>query len=199
MDGEPGVKIRSALLSVVLTLAASGLLVTPGRAQDPPVIPLDGDGNPLRTQFNADMGKVRVLALLSPTCGDCLRGARDLQRDVMDQTQATGLAMYIVWVPLEGARERHARRATRLVPDRRARHFWDGEDRLTQEFGRTLDIDTDAWDVFLVYGPDATWEEGDLPPAPDYWQHELFRLRKTAPRFDSAVLLSEVRARLPGR
>jgi hypothetical protein len=51
-----------------------------------------------------------------------------------------------------------------LLVDRRASHYWDGERKLGREVGRIVGQDgSTAWDVFLVYGPDASW--GDPPDA----------------------------------
>lgn len=30
---------------------------------------------------------------------------------------------------------------------------------------------TPAWDVYMVFGPEARW--ADTPPAPTYWMHQL--------------------------
>ena len=51
-----------------------------------------------------------------------------------------------------------------LLVDRRATHYWDGEKKLGRDVGRIIGQDgSTAWDIFLVYGPDATW--GDPPDA----------------------------------
>jgi hypothetical protein len=52
-----------------------------------------------------------------------------------------------------------------LLVDARAKHYWDGDRELGQEVARILggDDGSPAWDVFLVYGPDAAW--GDRPDA----------------------------------
>ncbi len=49
--------------------------------------------------------------------------------------------------------------------DTRAKHFWDGDRELGREVARILagGDRSPAWDIFLVYGPDATW--GDRPDA----------------------------------
>jgi len=39
-------------------------------------------------------------------------------------------------------------------------------------FTRTLELGEDAWDVYLLYGPEARWV-GDVPPKPVYWMHQL--------------------------
>ena len=52
-----------------------------------------------------------------------------------------------------------------LLVDARAKHYWDGDRELGLEVARILGSGdgSAAWDVFLVYGPDATW--GDRPAA----------------------------------
>ena len=39
-------------------------------------------------------------------------------------------------------------------------------------YRETLSLPEDAWDVFLLYGPDARWDDA-RPPAPEYWAHQL--------------------------
>jgi hypothetical protein len=50
-----------------------------------------------------------------------------------------------------------------LLVDKRARHYWDEKARLGRDIAKLLgNADgTPAWDIFLVYGPDAVW--GDRP------------------------------------
>ena len=51
-----------------------------------------------------------------------------------------------------------------LLVDRRATHYWDGGRKLGRDVGRIIGQDgSAAWDIFLVYGPDAKW--GDPPDA----------------------------------
>jgi hypothetical protein len=52
-----------------------------------------------------------------------------------------------------------------LLVDARAKHYWDGNRELGREVARILGGGerSPAWDVFLVYGPDAAW--GDRPTA----------------------------------
>jgi hypothetical protein len=52
-----------------------------------------------------------------------------------------------------------------LLVDDRARHFWDGWRKLGYAVGRMLGRSPTelAWDIFLVYGPEAKW--GDKPDA----------------------------------
>jgi hypothetical protein len=52
-----------------------------------------------------------------------------------------------------------------LLVDARAKHYWDGDRKLGREVAQILGSDarSPAWDIFLVYGPDAVW--GDRPDA----------------------------------
>jgi hypothetical protein len=52
-----------------------------------------------------------------------------------------------------------------LLVDDRARHYWDGERSLGRAVARELGYGggAAAWDILLVYGPDARW--GDAPIA----------------------------------
>lgn len=52
-----------------------------------------------------------------------------------------------------------------LLVDRRAMHYWDGHRILGRAVARKLGRGDGAaaWDIFLVYGPDAKW--ADTPVA----------------------------------
>lgn len=49
-----------------------------------------------------------------------------------------------------------------------------------------------AWDVWLIYGPDAVWE-GTSPPQPELLMHQLYLLRDSGlPRLDSEQFATKV-------
>jgi len=77
-------------------------------------------------------------------------------------------------VPKRGATEGDVARATATVADARARHFWDGSGFSLHAFRSALGLPffVDAWDVYLIYGPDVRWD-ATAPPAPDFWMHQL--------------------------
>ncbi len=62
--------------------------------------------------------------------------------------------------------------ATRVVPDARALHYWDGIGVTMQQWREVLGINEDAWDVYLLYDRSAKWT-GNLPPMPRFWMHQL--------------------------
>jgi len=75
-------------------------------------------------------------------------------------------------VPKLGAHETDVPVATRFVSDARARHYWDSAGVLVKGYDAVLGLGEDAWDVYLLYGPEVKWD-GPTPPRPDFWMHQL--------------------------
>ncbi|MEP6697724.1 MAG: hypothetical protein ABJA34_12740 [Pseudonocardiales bacterium] len=145
----------------------------------------------LRDAFNADVDKVRIVALVSPNCGTCLRGAQIMQRDVFSHVPDRRLAGYLVWVPIKGATKNEVPQATRTVPDPRAQHYWDRTRDLVNAYSPVLGLDGPAWDVYLIYRTGVRWE-GSTPPKPDYWMQQLGA--RTAPALNGDRFARQVRA-----
>lgn len=80
---------------------------------------------------------------------------------------------YSVWVPiLDSDEEKTVGRATARLADSRVSHYWDGKGELVKSYARVLALgDRPAWDVYLLFGPEAEWKTD--PPAPDSWMHQL--------------------------
>jgi hypothetical protein len=125
----------------------------------------------VKAAFNADAGKVRVLMVVSPTCGACLEGAAEVSGQVAQINQGRAVPLYVLWVPRRGGREKDVPAATRVIADTSAHEFWDGNDLLGIEYKQVLGWRGNAWDVYMLYGPKAQWN-GDLPPAPDFFMHQ---------------------------
>jgi hypothetical protein len=50
------------------------------------------------------------------------------------------------------------------MPDLRVIHFWDGEHIISQWFASQVDgYRGVSWDMYYLYGPDATWETVPAP------------------------------------
>lgn len=112
----------------------------------------------------------------------------------MEAIEDEDLAVLCVWLPmLRGDDEAASRRASRLLPDPRVRHFWTGDQELGKAFQRALDIPRVAWDIYFVYPPAARWE-GD-PPVPDSFMHQLRGLPEET-MLDGSRLADSVRALL---
>jgi len=71
-----------------------------------------------------------------------------------------------------GGRAKDVAEATGTFPDPRARHFWDEAGWTIRAFRPVLAIPVPAWDLYLIYGPDARWN-GAVPPTPTFWMHQL--------------------------
>ena len=82
---------------------------------------------------------------------------------------------------------------TNRVTDRRARHYWDANTRLSGEFKRTLAgqkvevtgkrslVDGEiVWDVIAIFPPGARW--GDTVPAPSFLGGPVVTVRDAALR-----------------
>ena len=96
------------------------------------------------------------------------------------------LRAFVVWVPVIGGKESDVPAATATVGDPRARHFWDQGGATVQAFRETLGFREPAWDIYLIYGPEARWD-GPAPPAPAFWMHQLTN-RSGGPRVDGPLL-----------
>jgi hypothetical protein len=100
-----------------------------------------------------------------------------------------------------GGEEKDVPFATRLVPDARASHYWDGGGVTIRGYERVLELPEPAWDIYLVYGPAIRWD-GDLPPKPDFWMHQLGSPdapRVSGPFLDPEAFAAQVNVLLDGR
>ena len=126
----------------------------------------------VRKEFNASSQKVRVVALLSPTCPDCQSG-HGVVRRVLKKFPSPKLKAILVWEPMrDGDDATSATQQAETVQDIRIAQGWDGGQNLGKLFGQTLDLHQIAWDVYLVYKPGIKWE-GPHPPRPTFWMHQL--------------------------
>ncbi len=82
------------------------------------------------------------------------------------------IAVYVVWSSQLGAEERHVAGGMRMIPDRRARHYWDGNRVVGTTYQRLLGLSAAAWDVWMLFDRGAVWTD-DGPPRPAWWEHQL--------------------------
>lgn len=82
------------------------------------------------------------------------------------------MAVYVVWSPQLGAAETNVADGTTLIPDQRARHFWDPGRLAGKTFRPIVGSSGPAWDVWMLFAPGARWENND-PPVPAWWEHQL--------------------------
>ena len=85
-----------------------------------------------------------------------------MQENILEVNPEAELDVYVVWEPMLGARRNRAVEATELISDPRVRHYWN-DDFIVGEFFKEHDFGRTAWDIYFLYGPDATWGEEPQP------------------------------------
>ncbi len=113
---------------------------------------------------------------------------------MLQQNQDPRLAAFVVWVPELGAHEANVAPATTLVPDPRARQFWDPQEVVGRAYGRLFGLNFPAWDVYMLFGPRARWAAAE-PPAPAFWMQQLAGVTQ-APHLDPVVFAQRAAAML---
>lgn len=113
--------------------------------------------------FNEAKEQVRMVAMLSPTCSTCLRGASALER-ALDAQMDTRIRVFVVWEPvLVTDWAAPSSFALARIFDRRAQQYWDPGRLLSKTMGET-DRSSIVWDYVAVHGPGSVWQ--DAPPKP---------------------------------
>lgn len=138
---------------------------------------LDDAGAPLRDDFNRARGSVRLLFVVDPVCPTCLRGLADLNDSLLAGTADPKLQTFIVHEPVIGGTEKNIKLAAGLVHNPHVRHYWNASGGFGRRLGAAVGLKRGeepvyAWDVWLVYGPEAVWDESG-PPRPRLLMHQL--------------------------
>jgi hypothetical protein len=208
--------VRAFLWIALLLVAALGTLALSSAGAAPaaalPYTVLDDQASELRADFNRARGKVRLLFVVDPICPTCLRGLDDMNRDLLADTHDPRLVTLVVYEPVLGttraapwARSAVARdvpAAAAVLHNPNVHHYWNA----SGEFGRLLSDSVDlagrdgrvyAWDVWLVYGPEATWS-GAGPPPPLLLMQQLGALSDSRkfPHLDGRVFAERVQSLL---
>jgi copper chaperone CopZ len=127
----------------------------------------------LRTAFNSASNQLRIVALLSPTCGECRKGQRVVESVFAKYPNDERLRGFVVWLPmLPGDSESAAGAQAGRFVDARVVQQWDGERASGKLVAKALGLKGNAWDVYLLYAPGVKWT-GETPPAPTFWMHQL--------------------------
>lgn len=192
------------LLASSLTIAAWLVMVGPATSTDAPsqspYVLLDETGSQLRDDFNRARGSVRLLFVVDPVCPGCLRGLDDLNNALLAATSDPRLRTFVVHVPVlkPPAHAKDVPPAGGLLRNARVIHYWNPSGAFGRELAEGVNLKRDgklvyAWDVWLIYGPEATWDNA-TPPMPRLLMHQLRALQGSPdfPRLDSQVFAREV-------
>jgi len=183
----------------LMSLIAAGALLTfvplaapAADAPQKPYVVLDKSLSQLRVDFNANVGKVRMLYIVGPTCGICLRGMSDLQETVYSKKiDDPRMVTFVVHVPTLGAHEANVAPASRLITNRYTTHYWEETGITGRLMQQAMGVDKYVWDFWAIYAPDVRWSDERLMPAPSFWQHQLGGLPPER-RLDANVFASKV-------
>jgi hypothetical protein len=95
------------------------------------------------------------------------------------------ITVFVVWSSQLGAKEEHLPGAMELMPDPRARHYWDPSDQIGRAYqsrlpdpsadGAAFKLKTAAWDVWMLFDREVSWDQGGVP-LPGWWEHQLREL-----------------------
>jgi hypothetical protein len=90
----------------------------------------------------------------------------------LDELDGEPIDVFVVWIPaIGGDRYEATDNAMTLIPDERARHYWDAGQALGEALAPALGIRAKmAWDVYAVYDESIQW--GDAAPSPSSWLHQ---------------------------
>lgn len=173
------------LLGLVLVLTLIGLVgcqqdhAAPGKTAavgaprpDSTYVALAPGMQNFKSDFNAHVGDVRLVYIVSAVCPGCLHGMDVLGKALRFDRDNPRVRTYIVYVPALGAKAEDIAPTIGLVPGGYVRRFWDPRGTSGREFDHALGIGQFAWDVYMIYGPDQTWS-GDVPPKPRFWMDQL--------------------------
>ncbi len=85
-----------------------------------------------------------------------------MQENILEANHEVELDVYVIWEPTLGASRNRAVGATELMPDSRVRHYWN-DAFIVGEYFREHAFDRTAWDIYFLYGSEATWEDNPEP------------------------------------
>jgi hypothetical protein len=204
--------LQAALITTELVLTGVGCTQSSGAAgTSAPYTVLDDQASQLRADFNRDIGSVRLLFVVDPICPGCLRGLADLNRALLQSTRdprlrtfvvhepVLGVARYASWLRPAGAQD--VPKAAQLLQNPYIQSYWNPSGAFGRLLSRAIglkngDKQVYAWDVWLLYGPEAKWTGND-PPRPRLLMHQLGALRGTPyPYLDSHVFAQQVQTLL---
>jgi len=192
---------NTALLTLFVALIL--LALAPVYAQQQMLPALDQKLDPLRARFNQDIGKVRLIVLVDPTCPPCRWGASEIEKQVLETIPSKQLAVYVVWLPVlnfqdEATLQRNGQKESSRVLDPRATHYVDPNGFAGKQFSPILNIPYHgpAWDVYLAFGADVRW--GDTAPTPTGWMHQGGDGMDRSRRLDGRKFAGEIQNLLAG-
>jgi len=131
-----------------------------------PTYKLASDGSQLKTAFNNDIGKTRMLLLLNLGSFSSRMALRIVERFVMEQINDPNLRVYVVWMaPDLPEVAKVLQQESALAADPRITRFWSTDRSLGHIFEPMLAPYKPVANPCLLFGPEKSWTTA--APAPD--------------------------------
>jgi hypothetical protein len=158
-----------ALAAFLALLAAVACGKRPGH--DPKALTvIDRSFQPLRRDFEASRNKVRLVGIVTPTCGQCQDASRAIRERVLPEVTSADFEVFLVWVShVPPDVEVRARVLAEKFRDPRIRHYWDDSGRIARAFGVQAGLPQGSaiYDVYYLYGRGDTWDpNGEMAREP---------------------------------
>ena len=98
-------------------LACACVFLLAGCSSRQQVMVLGDDLSPLQSAFNEKSAQWRTVALVSPTCSECVLGAEVVEKEITSRYPESQVDALIVWIPmLQTDSERAARGSATIFP-----------------------------------------------------------------------------------
>jgi hypothetical protein len=121
----------------------------------------------LRIRFNRDIGKPRLIVLVSPMCPACAGGAQYIEQEILEKFPELDMKVYAVWYEMyPGDSKAKFPAAKKMMPDARVENFWDNKKAAGRWFKTNIPSDFKKpiqWDVYYLYDSEARWEKTPGP------------------------------------
>jgi hypothetical protein len=91
-------------------------------------------------------------------------GASWVQQEILEEHPGSDLKVYVVWFNMLEGDSRQGWDGY-VISDPRATNLWDEDRLVSRTLGPSVEgASPPVWDAYLLYGPEAAWEEE--PPRP---------------------------------
>lgn len=192
----------AGLASVLLVVLANGGAAADKAPSDSAAYTvIDDSGGQLRSDFNRAKGSVRLLFVVDPVCPTCAHGLSELDHALLAGTRDPRLQVFVVYAPVIGGTAADIHHAAALLHNPQVHNYWNAAGGFPRRLGTAVGFKRDnqvveAWDVWLLYGPDAEWGDAG-PTAPQVLMHQLDPVQNPDYKYlDGKRFAQDVRAQL---
>ena len=101
------------------------------------------------------------------------------------------MRIYVVWIDILQSDDKYSAylRSTEF-DNPRVSYYWDRYKLTGAEWQEVIDIDNVAWDIYFLYGSDASW--GELPSYPPFFMNQIGLPEDISPRLDGELLTNKI-------